>query len=100
MKKFLTVMTVLIVMFAFNATIISNATVTTQSTTTQKRVATGKGKTLSFKKGAKVLGWRIIMNGKTYYNSYCTKTRYSGKVTDGVINYWTSELVKGMKKIN
>ena len=57
------------------------------------RTPTGVGQSLTFQAGDTVVGWKIIINGKTFeggvviYNS-----PLEGTVTDGVINPWSTEI--------
>jgi len=71
-------------------------TVTPSPCPNKTRVTTGTGKTLTFTQGDTVVGYKIVLNGKTYKNDGIGVVLYnaptSGTVTNGVINPWPSEI--------
>lgn len=76
-------------------TTIATTTIPTTTATTISRVRTptGVSQSKTFQAGDTVVGWKIVINGKTFeggvviYNS-----PLEGTVTDGVINPWSTEI--------
>lgn len=95
--KFVVVFMVALMSFGFLSYFQVVPTATVEAATKARQV-TGKGKTLSFQKGDTVLGYKIVINGKTYIDKVIKNAPYKGKVTDGVINPWSSE-IKGKKVV-
>lgn len=56
-----------------------------------ERRTSGENKAIKFSKGEAVVGWQIVINGKTYNQCYFASAPGAGQVTNGVVNPWDGE---------